>query len=42
MMMNFILSIAIWTPISLGILLLILQKNLSEKIIYKTGKYFLD
>jgi len=40
MMMNFILSIAIWTPISLGILLLILQKNLSEKIIYKLGNIF--
>ena len=39
-MMNFILSIAIWTPISLGILLLILQKNLSEKIIYKLGNIF--
>ena len=40
MMMNFILSIAIWTPISLGILLLILQKNLSANIIYKLGNIF--
>ena len=39
-MMSFILSIAIWTPICLGILLLIIQKKLSTNVVYKLGNIF--